>query len=473
MAPSDWTDAAEWSNSRKWTVIVTACTVTFLVGINSTALLPASEDIAHRFDVDLTAFDHTAFLVTAWNAGAAVVPLFILPAMEDFGVRPTYLTLYALFLVFVMVQGVAMNFATLLVARVIAGSCGGVLQNAVDGMAADLWGNDTRRRSLSLTLFIFGLLGGVTIGAVIGGVILASLSWRWISYIQLVIYGAFFPVVIFCLHETRPRVSKGKVPVKNRISSALNETILRSSKMLLTEFVVSSFTLWSSFSFGTVLIMTQSIPLVYTALYSWSPSKGGIVQVALFIGEAIGLILCVFQDLVIFPQYSERRSKDLEIHPDNEKSPSLRQEIDNNKAGKLPPNPEARLYTSIPASLLGLTAGFFIYGWTSQPDQGYAWPLPTLGLLLIGVGIMAIVQAVTNYVTDCYPTHANSAVSAIAFGENTFAAFLPLATRDMYTVLGFAWASSLLGFLAIAVSIGPILLVVYGPRIRRRSTMIG
>lgn len=252
--------------------------------------------------------------------------------------------------------------------------------------------------------------------------------------------------------------------------SALNETVLRSSKMLLTEFVVSSFTLWSSFSFGTVFILTQSIPLVYTELYAWPGWKSGVVQVAILIGEFIGLLLCLLQDTVVYPRFMHRTPRS--------SKPGVNTECPANADPKhkdtgLPPNPEARLYTSVPASFLGLTAGFFIYGWTSQVEQGYAWPLPTLGLLLIGVGIMAIVQAVTTYITDCYPSNANSAISAVAFGENMFAAFLPLATRDMYNTLGYSWASSLLGFLAIGVSAGPMLLIMFGSNIRKRSSMIG
>lgn len=265
------------------------------------------------------------------------------------------------------------------------------------------------------------------------------------------------------IQETRDTSSSGDKPsLKSRVASALDETVLRSSKMFVTEFVVSSFTLWSAFSFGTVFILTQSIPLVYTTLYDWSEWQADIVQVSLLIGEFIGLLLCMIQDFVIYPRYSDRRSQKLNF---GQKSAP--------KSEKLPPNPEARLYSSVPASLLGLTAGFFIYGWTSKPESNYTWILPSLGLLLIGIGIMVIVQAVTTYITDCYPTNANSAVSCIAFGENMFAAFLPLAARAMYNNLGFEWASSLLGFLAIAVSAGPLLLIVIGPQIRAKSRMIG
>lgn len=171
--------ASQWPVSKKWQTTMTATIVTFLIGINSTALLSATEEVSEHFHIDNSSFDNSFFLVTAWNAGAAIVPLVVLPAMEDFGVRPIYIGLYVLFTIFVMVQTVAQNFATLIVARVIAGSCGGALQNAIDGMVADIRPEDSRTKSFCLSLFILALLGGVTIGPVMGGLIIRSLSWRW------------------------------------------------------------------------------------------------------------------------------------------------------------------------------------------------------------------------------------------------------------------------------------------------------
>lgn len=164
---------------QKWTTVSTACIVCFVVGINATGILAATEDISSEFNVSLEKFDYSFFLVTAWNTGAAVVPLFVLPLMEDFGIRPIFYTMYFLFVVFVMVQAVAPNFAILIFARVFAGSAGGVLQNCVDGIVADTWGTDLHHRALCLTIYIFALLGGVTIGPVVGGAVIKWLNWRW------------------------------------------------------------------------------------------------------------------------------------------------------------------------------------------------------------------------------------------------------------------------------------------------------
>lgn len=82
---------------------------------------------------------------------------------------------------------------------------------------------------------------------------------------------------------------------------------------------------------------------------------------------------------------------------------------------------------------------------------------------------MVVMQAIMMYVTDAYARYAASASAAICFGENMFAAFLPLASQSMYTTLGFRWASSLLGFIAFVLSFAPVVLVWKGEEVRNRS----
>lgn len=85
---------------------------------------------------------------------------------------------------------------------------------------------------------------------------------------------------------------------------------------------------------------------------------------------------------------------------------------------------------------------------------------------------MVIVTTVDMYITDSYAKYAGSAIAAVAFGENVFAAWLPLAANSMYTVLGFQWASSLLGFVALGLSMAPVILLWKGDKIREKSTFI-
>jgi hypothetical protein len=213
--------------------------------------------------------------------------------------------------------------------------------------------------------------------------------------------------------------------------------------MLCTEGVVLSFGMWSAFCIGTAFMFTQSIVQVFSELYGWSFLGTGLVQSAVIIGELIGLIATLVQDRIYFASATR-----------NAETP-----------GK--PIPEARLYLSIPASFIGLSGGLFCFAWTSYPS--IPWIVPSISLAFVGFGMFCSTTGVTTYVVDAYAKYAASAIAGIAFLENFLAAFLPLATQSMYRTLGFQWASSLLGFLALALSLIPLVLLRYGRRIRGKS----
>lgn len=111
----------------------------------------------------------------------------------------------------------------------------------------------------------------------------------------------------------------------------------------------------------------------------------------------------------------------------------------------------------------------FVYAWTSYPFL--PWIAPAIGLTMVGVGIQVVVSAVADYIEDAYAASAytGSAISAVAAGENIVAGFLPLAAQSMYTTLGFQWASSLLGFVALVLSLAPVVFVWKGRLFRERS----
>lgn len=186
----------------------------------------------------------------------------------------------------------------------------------MDGIAADLWSGENER-ALPLTLYISSLLGGVTIGPVVGGAIMRWLCWRWVFYIQLIVYGACLPLVCLAMTETRGPVilkqrlkrAAGHAPLKKansrtsknsgtQLGQTVVEAIKRPTKMFITEWIVFSFTLWSAFCFGMVFMFTQSVAQVYATTYGWDEFQTGVVQAAIVIGEAVGCLACVMQNWI-------------------------------------------------------------------------------------------------------------------------------------------------------------------------------
>lgn len=276
-------------------------------------------------------------------------------------------------------------------------------------------------------------------------------------YIQLILYGVSAPVVFFTFRETRGPVILAKRAKRAKantytishvenpsIKEFIQENVVRPAYLLCTEPVVFVFTLLSGLSYGLVFISTQSVVQVFTTNYHWAEYQAGLVQTSIFVGELFGFLACLLQDH-LFARAAARSS------------PST---ADKNL-------PEVRLYTSIPGSFIGLAGGLFWYGWTSYSHLH--WILPSIGLAIVGFGSVVVMQAIMMYVTDSYAKYAASASAAICFGENMFAAFLPLCSLRMYTDLGFQWASSLLAFVAFALSFAPVALVIWGRQIRKRS----
>lgn len=363
-----------------------------------------------------------------------------------------------MFLIWLVPSAVAPNFATLIVTRFFDGGFSSVSINIVGGTITDIWKGD-RERSIPMSIFGFTSVVGIALGPFIGSAIAANMEWRWIYYIQLAFDGGCLPLFYLILKETRSDVILTKRAQKLRkngqpnayakaelqkhsVWESIKISCTRPVKMLFTEWVVFSFTVWVSFAWGLLFLFQSSIVQTFSANYNFGVLQTGLIQLALSVGAVIGTLINPIQDHLYLRSASRNKER----------------------PGKA--IPEARLYFSVPGSLL-FTAGLFWYGWASYPDVH--WIVPTIGIVVVGLGIYSIYLAVVNYLADAYEKYAASALSAASLGRNAFGAFMPLASQPMYKHLGFQWASSLLGFVGLVLSLAPVLILWRGEEIRKRS----
>jgi MFS family permease len=460
-----------WPLRRKWLLTSICCLITFLTGWNATALTATTSRTNIYFSISDATFPHSVWAVTSWNLGAAIAPMIVLPIMEEHGTRLGYLIVYALFFVFVIPQAVTGSYSVFCAVRFVAGCCAGVLQTCMDGVIADVW-RDGVKMSVPVSCYVGALLSGVSSGPVFGAIVTGGwgLNWKWILYFQLIIYGVFFVLVLLIFRETRyPVILEAVTKRQKENSTALVEkqdndskthyglgslaaflrgNILRPFHLLFTEPVVFFFTLLSALSYGITFISTQSVAQVYSSTYAFSEPQTGFIQGSIVLGEIVGWIICAgIQD-----RFYERCA----LKAQSDTSGILTRKL-----------PEKRLYAAIPASFIALAAGLFIYGFTST--RSISLYASTTGLFLIGIGVVVVMQAIMMYVTDAYAKYAASASAAVCFGENIFAAFLPLGSQGMYSVLGYGWASALLGFVALLLGLAPVVLVWKGESVRKRS----
>lgn len=127
-------------------------------------------------------------------------------------------------------------------------------------------------------------------------------------------------------------------------------------------------------------------------------------------------------------------------------------------------------YRRLPLACFGgplYVVSLFWLGWAASSKV--PWIVPMLAGLPFGIGYLLIFMAMLNYLTDAYQIYAASALAAASCSRSLFGALLPLAGKPMYDALGVAWASSLLGFLSLGLTIIPFAFIKYGDRIRANS----
>ncbi|RAQ56538.1 MFS multidrug transporter [Aspergillus flavus] len=450
-----------WSTSYKWTLTITVCIISILTGIPAGSYGAGNNYMAERFHVQNEPFPNLAWATTSWNMGAAFWPLIFVPLTESSGRMPGYFVAYTILVISLFPSAFAQNFATLVVTRFFGGGASSVAINIVGGSISDVWYGD-KARSLPMSLFGLTSVIGIALGPFVGSAIQAihkNDPWRWIFYIQIIYNAGLIPVFWFLLYETRADVILKRRAKKLRretgrpiyaeaeldhtsVWKLLQVSFERPTRMLLTEPVVAFFTLWISFAWGILFLFFSSVVQTFSTNYGMNTLQTGLIQLAISVGALIGTLVNPLQDMIYLRSASRNKEK-----------PGV-------------PIPEARLYTSIPGSLL-FAGGLFWYGWSSFPHVH--WIVPTCGIAATGLGIYSIYMAVVNYLTDAYEKYAASALSAASLGRNSFGAFLPLASYQLFENLGYGWAGSLLGFVGVALSVVPVVLVLKGPEIRRRS----
>jgi hypothetical protein len=108
-------------------------------------------------------------------------------------------------------------------------------------------------------------------------------------------------------------------------------------------------------------------------------------------------------------------------------------------------------------------------GWTAKTQ--IHWILPTLSGLTLGIGIELTFMALLNYLADAYTPYAASVMASSGITRSLFAVALPFAVKPMYHRLGIAWASTLLGVLAMILGVAPFGFLRYGSELKRRSEL--
>jgi multidrug resistance protein len=452
--PDDPGNPQNFSRRRKWTitVIMSLMTmwITFASSVFSTATVVTAKEFGVSNEVMVLGTSLTVF-------GFALGPLFWAPVSELYGRRLPLFSGYAVFAIFQIPVAVAQNLQTIMIFRFLIGVFGCSPLAVVGGAMADLW--DPVDRAVAIAMFSSATFLGPVLGPIVGGFITDSyLGWRWTAWITLIASSFFGLLALIVVPETyapkllQLRAARLRRETKNwALHSFLDEHeptlaeigqkyLLRPFQMLTMEPILICMTIYLALVYGILYLFFEAYPISFNEVRGW---KNLGVAALPFIGIMIGVLAGA--GLIIYTTKT-RFARKLAKH------------------GKVVP--EERLIPMMVASVL-LPIGLFWFGWTSSPD--IHWAPQVIAGVPIGLGILVIFMQGLNYIIDVYMMFANSAIAANTLIRSALGGAFPLFATQMYTNLGVDWASSVLGFITIAMIPIPILFFFYGARIRAMS----
>jgi hypothetical protein len=232
--------------------------------------------------------------------------------------------------------------------------------------------------------------------------------------------------------------------------------------MLFTEPIVAFISLYVACEFATLFSFFAAVPLVFETIYRFDLEKSGLIFLAIVVGCFLGAFTVLLCDIFFYRP----------------------------KSAKYPPHqapPELRLYPAMIGSF-GLPTGLFWFGWTSKAD--ISWVSPTVAIMLFAWGNLCVFISTSQYMVDTYRgITVASAMSANSLARYGLAGAFPLfilqsksslnfensieLIAPVYSKLHISWASSFLGFVAIALLPVPWVLFTTGKRLRALSKFEG
>ena len=458
----DWDSPNDPANPRNWTLRKKAL-ITAQLGMTAMGASFASSSFSPAFKAVEVYFSVSSSVATLtlslYVLGFALGPLVFAPISEMYGRRISIVPPYFIFALFLIGVATAENIQTVLLCRFFAGFMASAPIVNVAGALADMF--DDKSRGLAVVLYSIAVIGGPTVGPLVGAAIVNSyLGWRFTEYITSFLIFAIFAIDLFFLpesyapvllqrkanhlrHTTGNWALHAKLDEKEMtIKYVVHSYLERPLRMLFTEPIIFALAMYNAFVYGLLYILFEAFPIAFEDVRGYTPVVGALPFLAVLIGVCVsGAIQAAYQ-----PYFWKQLDKAIAAGKKN--------------------NPEARL----PPMMLGAVlfpAGLFLFGWTT-PVQ-YHWILPVLGAGLIGSGFILIFQNAVNYLIDAFTIHAASAQAANTFFRSFAGAGFPLFASQMFNNLGVQWAASTLGFIAVAMIPIPVLFYVFGERLRKMS----
>ncbi|PYH93834.1 MFS general substrate transporter [Aspergillus ellipticus CBS 707.79] len=453
--PGDKENPHTWSPARRWVVTLVLNTLPLFVNIGSSILSGSSGDMEKEYHVSS---EVTILITSVFLLGFTFGPLMFGPLSERIGRKIPITIGVTLFATFCIPIAVAQNYYTILISRFFSGLFGSAAMAVTGGAIADIW-PDPIIRGVGMDIFILTGFFGPIIGPIIGNFITQSyLGWRWVMWVTAIIAYSFIIFAFFIVPETYAPVlltrkaARMRLQTKNwALHSRLEERdtdfqsfakayLLRPWVLLATEPIYLVITIYMAFVYGLLFLFFEGFPIAFEQVRGWKPQIAALPFLGLAIGVIVAGVAIILHTMTIYKRQIES-------------TPGLSV-------------PERRLPPMMVGAVL-LPPGMFWAAWTSHATT--PWPAQVAAYIIVGACLFTIFVQGFKYIVDVYLNVANSAISGNTFARSFFGAGFPLFSPALYHNLGVPWATSLLGFIALALAPVPFMFFFYGKKIRSYS----
>jgi hypothetical protein len=291
---------------------------------------------------------------------------------------------------------------------------------------------------------------------VIGGFVAEKKGFRWLEWVMLFFMIATYLYSLWLKETYKPIILKRRrrrlgIPEAHKsinepsaLRVFLTATLLRPLTMLITEPIVTCFSLYVAVDFGILFTFFASFPLVYSRVYDFNSGQIGLTFLPIMIGCLLATLTCVLCDRLLYQKellrVSARTDSGTNLQDGEVASTHNSRELPRIKVYV---EPEHRLYAAMIGGI-GIPIGLFWFAWTARSDVH--WASPVVSTIVFSWGNLSVFVSHSYYVRRCTveltlrlkvsamtylidsygPQYGASAVSANSFSRYIFSAAFPL-----------------------------------------------
>jgi predicted MFS family arabinose efflux permease len=223
---------------RLYIIILSAIQIVHI--LDFVIMMPLGPRFMRVFQINPTEF---STLVSAYTFSAGIIGFFGALYADHFDRKKFLMFNFTGFIIGTFMCAIAPNFAALLVARIVAGAFGGVLNACVLSMVADLIPFERRGAAMGVVMSSFSIAS--VLGVPLGLYVTQMFDWHAAFYLIVIVGIVFWIMSYLILPSVKVRATQ----------MGIKENLKNFKKILSQKDYLQSFTLTSVLGFGIFMIV--------------------------------------------------------------------------------------------------------------------------------------------------------------------------------------------------------------------------